>query len=45
MSAGLFLTPTEQRGGGGGGGGGGGTDIVEPNPRDRRSVVKKKQNS
>ena len=29
----------------GGSGGGGGTDIVEPNPRDRRSVVKKKQNS
>ena len=45
MSAGLFLTPTEQHLPGWVGGGGGGTDIVEPNPRDRRSVVKKKQNS
>ena len=42
MSAGLFLTPTEQHLPGWVGGGG---DIVEPNPRDRRSVVKKKQNS
>ena len=46
MSAGLFLTPTEQHlPGWVRGGGGGGTDIVEPNPRDRRSVAKKKQNS
>ena len=43
MSAGLFLTPTEQHLPGWVGGGGG--DIVEPNLRDRRSVVKKKQNS
>ena len=42
MSAGLFPTPTEQHLPGWVVGGG---DIVEPNPRDRRSVVKKKQNS
>ena len=41
MSAGLFLTPTEQHLPGWIGGGG----TVEPNPRDRPSVGKKKQNS
>ena len=43
MSAGLFPTPTEQHLPGWVVGGGGG--IVEPNPRDRPSVGKKKQNS